>query len=340
MCIFVYMIFLTGGTGLVGSHILMMLIQDNISVKALKRSSSRLEVCRKVFSYHNLEHKFGEIQWCDGDINDIISLENHMKDCETIVHAAALVSFNKSDLEILRKVNIEGTANVMNTALNFKYKRCIYISSVATLSREINFQNVDESCYFEPHKDTSNYAFTKYYAEQEVWRASNEGIDVVILNPSIILGPGDWDKGSSKIFQRIFNGLKFYSTGSSGYVDVIDVAQIAKSLIFSNIKNERFILNGINIKFKEAFNLIADELNVERAHIKVTPFLKELAWRLEIARSFLTGNRPLLTKETANSAMKNVSYSSEKVKEKLKYEFISFDKTVKDCCRFYKQDLV
>ena len=122
MCIFVYMIFLTGGTGLVGSHILMMLIQDNISVKALKRSSSRLEVCRKVFSYHNLEHKFGEIQWCDGDINDIISLENHMKDCETIVHAAALVSFNKSDLEILRKVNIEGTANVMNTALNFKYK--------------------------------------------------------------------------------------------------------------------------------------------------------------------------------------------------------------------------
>ena len=210
---------------------------------------------------------FKEINWIDGDLNDISSLENGMKGCDFLVHCAAIVSFSSSDIEDLKKVNIEGTANVMNTALHFNYKRCIYISSVATLSREINFQNVDENCHFEPHKDTSNYAFTKYYAEQEVWRASNEGIDVVVLNPSIILGPGDWDKGSSKIFQRIFNGLKFYSTGSSGYVDVIDVAQIAKSLIFSNIKNERFILNGINIKFKEAFNLIADELNVERAHI-------------------------------------------------------------------------
>ena len=333
------MIFLTGGTGLIGSYILMMLMQEKKQVRALRRSSSNLSTCKKIFSYYQLSNLFSEIIWCEGDINDIPSLEENMKDCDIVIHAAALVSFQKSDLESLKKINIEGTANVMNVALSYNYKRCIYISSVSTFSRDSNDLEVNEESYFRSDKNVSNYAFSKYYAEQEVWRASSEGLDVIILNPSIVLGPGNWDKGSSKIFQRIYNGLKFYSTGSSGYIDVYDVAKITMLFLENKIKNERFLLNGTNISYKNAFNKIADEFGVKRATIKVTPFLKELAWRLDSIKSFVTGRPSLLTKETANSAMKNVSYSSSKVKKTLDYEFIPFDVTIKKYCSFFKNEL-
>ena len=334
------MIFLTGGTGLVGSYILMMLMQENLSVKALKRSTSSLATCKKIFNYYNQGNLFSQIMWCDGDINDIPSLEEHMKDCNKIIHAAALVSFQKSDLSKLKKINIEGTANVMNLALSYNYKRCIYISSVSTLGREIENQEINEESYFRSSKNVSNYAYSKYYAEQEVWRASSEGLDVIILNPSIILGPGNWNKGSSKIFQTIYNGLKFYTTGKSGYVDVVDVAKITLQFLSNKVKNERYILNGTNISFKEAFNKIADEFGKPRATIRVTPFLKEIAWRLSILKSFFNNKPSLITRETANSAMKNISYSSSKIKNEMNYKFISFNQSIKKYCKFYEEDLI
>ena len=255
------MIFLTGGTGLIGSYILMMLMQEKKQVRALRRSTSNLSTCKKIFSYYQLSNLFSEIIWCEGDINDIPSLEENMKDCDIVIHAAALVSFQKSDLESLKKINIEGTANVMNVALSYNYKRCIYISSVSTFSRD-----------------------------------SND-------------------------------------------LEVNDVAKITMLFLENKIKNERFLLNGTNISYKNAFNKIADEFGVKRATIKVTPFLKELAWRLDSIKSFVTGRPSLLTKETANSAMKNVSYSSSKVKKTLDYEFIPFDVTIKKYCSFFKNEL-
>jgi len=340
MCIFVIMIFLTGGTGLVGSHILLKLCEKNISVRALKRPSSSLNVCRKIFHYYERQDLFNTIEWCTGNINDVPFLESSMSSCEYIIHAAALVSFNKSDLENLKKINIEGTSNIMNVALDLDIKKCIYISSIATLGINPNIEEINEDCDFKFTNKESNYSISKYYAEQEVWRACHEGLDVVILNPSVILGPGDWKKGSSKIFQRIFNGLKFYTAGSTGFVDVIDIANITILFLHNNIKNERFILNGTNLKYRDAFNLIADEFSVKRASIKVTPLIKELAWRLEAIRSFFLQNSPLLTKETAEGSMTIKSYSSTKIKEKLDYNFISFNDSIKKYCKFFKSELL
>jgi nucleoside-diphosphate-sugar epimerase len=309
-------------------------------VKALRRETSKLDSCKKIFRYYNLESLYNNINWCIGDINDVALLEEQMAECDVIIHAAALVSFHKKDIDNLKKTNIEGTANVMNIALSLNYQKCIYISSVATLGREIESNQVDESCIFKFNNEESNYSYSKYYAEQEVWRASNEGLDVVILNPSIILGPGNWDKGSSKIFQRIYQGLKFYTTGSSGYVDVIDIANITLLFLRNNIVNERFVLNGTNISYRDAFDLIADELGVKRATIKVTPLLKELAWRFERIRSFIINRPSLLTKETAASSMRNISYSSEKIKILLDYDFISFEDSIKKYGKLFKQDLI
>ena len=333
------MIFVTGGTGLVGSHILLELSQKGEQFKALKRDSSSLSICENIFKYYNAEDLFEKINWVVGDVNDIPSLESGMQNCDMVLHAAGVVSFAPSEAELLKKVNIEGTANVMNVALTSGVKKVGFVSSIAALGRNSTEGIVDEECHFKATKLDSNYALSKYYAEQEVWRASQEGLNVVIVNPSVILGPGDWNKGSSQIFQKIHSGLKFYTPGSTGYVDVVDVANSLVALLFSDVKNERFIVNGANLKYQDCFDRIAVAFNKPKATIKVTPFLKEIAWRLESVKSFVTAKTPLITKETANSAMTDSSYSTSKIEQAISYQFTDIDATIKKYATWFIADL-
>ncbi|MBT6699125.1 MAG: NAD-dependent epimerase/dehydratase family protein [Flavobacteriales bacterium] len=333
------MIFITGGTGLVGSHILLKLSQRNISFKALKRERSSLDVCKDVFTYYNAESQFNKIKWVNGDVNDIPSLEEGMKNCTKVIHAAAIVSFHNDDEEIIYKINVEGTINIVNVALSAGIEKLSYISSIAALGRNTTSDIVDENCDFKISKKENNYSLSKYYSEQEVWRASQEGLDVVILNPSVILGPGDWTKGSSQIFQKIYDGLKYYTSGSTGYVDVTDVSECAIKLLESDIKNERFIINGANLKFRELFDMIAERFNKKKATIKVTLLMKELAWRIEFFRSFITGRRPLITKETANSSMKISSYSTKKIENAISFKFIPIEESVEKYCQWFSEKI-
>tara|TARA_B100001105_G_C22349872_1_gene425180 strand:+ start:287 stop:1291 length:1005 start_codon:yes stop_codon:yes gene_type:complete len=333
------MIFVTGGTGLVGSHILLRLAKEGMPFKALKRETSSLQICENVFSYYAAKDLFVKINWVIGDVNDIPALGKAMEGCSKVLHCAGVISFHPTKVELMRKVNIEGTANVVNVAISKGIKKLGYISSIAALGRNSTVGIVDEECYFKATKLDSNYALSKYYAEQEVWRASQEGLDVVMVNSSVILGPGDWTKGSSQIFQRIHKGLKFYTTGSTGYVDVVDVANSLIALLFSEVKNERFIVNGTNLKYRDCFNRIADGFGKPHATIKVTPFLKEIAWRVEAFRSFITGKKPLLTQETANSAMTNGTYSTAKIKSAIEFQFTDIDSTIKKYCDWFIADL-
>lgn len=333
------MIFVTGGTGLVGSHILLELSQRKEQFKALKRESSSLSICENIFKYYNAEDLYQKIKWVVGDVNDISSLTDGMQNCEQVVHCAAIVSFQSSDAEILKQVNIEGTANVMNVALSLAVKKVGFVSSIAALGRNSTEDIVNEECHFKATKIDSNYALSKYYAEQEVWRASAEGMNVVIVNPSVILGPGDWNKGSSQIFQKIHSGLKFYSLGSTGYVDVVDVATSLITLLFSDVVNERFIVNGANLKYRDCFDRIAVACNKPKATIKITPLLKEIAWRLESVRSYVLGNKALITRETANSAMTSKSFSTAKIKEFINFNFTDIDSTIKKYADWFIKDL-
>jgi len=322
------MIFVTGATGMLGSHVLLRLAQESKSFRALKRESSSLDLCKRIFSYYNAEALFSKINWVEGDVNDISSLEEGMKDCDLLLHCAGIVSFFQSDVELLKKNNVEGTANVMNVALASGIKKAGYVSSIAALGRNSTNGVVDEDCYFKITKLDSNYSISKYFAEQEVWRASAEGLDVVIVNPSVILGPGGWTKGSSQIFEKIYNGLKFYSSGSTGYVDVVDVAEVLIQLLFSDIKNQRFVVSAINLKYRDCFDRIAIAFGKSKANIKVTPFLKEIAWRWEALKSIITGKKPLITRDTANSAMLTSTYSSAKVMNTLNFEFTDINYTI------------
>jgi len=333
------MIFLTGGTGLVGSHILLRLSQQGKKVLALRRDSSSLEVCRRVFTQYNAVHLFHNICWEKGDLNNIPILEKCISKCNYVIHAAALVSFHSEDKDRLVDVNINGTANIMNISIDFKIEKCLYISSIATLGRNSTYDIVDENCNFKISNIESNYSISKYMAEQEVWRASNEGLDVIIVNPSVILGPGDWEKGSSRIFHSIYNGLRFFPPGKTGFVDVDDVANIVVKLLFLKVKNERFILNGVNTSYEAVFNLIADKFDMKRPNIRVTPFLKEIGWRIEKFRSLILQKKSLITKETAESGMRESRFSAEKVEKTLNYNFKPIDETITKYCDLYLKDL-
>ncbi|MEE2953818.1 MAG: NAD-dependent epimerase/dehydratase family protein [Bacteroidota bacterium] len=334
------MIFVTGGTGLLGSHILMKLIQEGKNFQALRRRTSSLVICKKVFQYYNLSDKFQKINWVEGDILDIVSIEEHIKQCKYVIHAAALLSFHgKRDKKLLEKINIEGTQNIVNASLACNIKKLAYVSSIAALGRNSTNEMVDEECYFIHTKLDSQYSVSKYYAEQEVWRGGQEGLDIIIVNPSVILGPGDWSKGSSQMFDRVFKGLKFYTTGSTGYVDVIDVAKVVILLLNSKIKNERFIVNAENLKYRYFFNQIAKQFNKPEAKIRVTYFLKELAWRAEAIKSFFTGKKSLITKETANTSMTSKSYSSKKLQEKTGFVFTPISNSIERYCNWYISEL-
>ena len=323
------MIFLTGGTGLVGAHILLNLVDKGQKVRALKRKSSSLNVINSIFSHYNKKHLLDTIEWVEGDICDVFLIEDAIAECDRVIHCAGLVSFNPKHNNQLMNINVDGTKNIVNICLEKDIKKLGYVSSIATLGGSNSSKEKTESDFWKANSSNTHYALSKYLAEQEVWRGIEEGLNAVIINPSVILGPGNWSKGSSQLFEKVWRGLKFYSLGGSGYVDVEDVASCMLKLMESNIVNERFILNSENIKYRALFNAIAKHMNKPKPHIKVTPVLKEIAWRYEWIKSIFTNKDPLVTKETANTSMKTKCFSNEKIKSTLGHTFIPISESIK-----------
>lgn len=332
------MILVTGGTGLVGAHLLYQLSLDNIPIVAIHRKSSNLDTVKRVFSYYTNDYEvlFNKIIWKIADINDITALQEAFTDVTHIYHCAALISFNRKDDEQLRKVNIEGTANIVNIAIVNAIKKFCFVSSVGAIGKYASQEFVIEENEWNIEDNNNGYAISKFGAENEVWRGSQEGLDVIIVNPGVILGAGLWHSGSGKIFSSVYKGFKFYTEGVTGYVDVQDVVKIMIRLMQSNIKNERYILVAENRSFKDIVFAIADVFNVKRPAIKVTVFLRELAWRLVAIQSFVGQKSALVTKESIRSSHRKTRYSNKKIMTALSYEFAPLEKTIKDVCSAYK----
>ncbi|AMC12226.1 NAD-dependent epimerase [Lutibacter profundi] len=333
------MILVTGGTGLVGSHLLLQLVLKNNMVRAIHRKNSNLNAVKKVFSYYssNFETLFKKIEWVEADITDVFSLEKAFENVSEVYHAAALISFNSKDNKAMRKVNIEGTSNIVNLCIAKKVKKICYVSSIATIEKSINNKIIDENCEWNVELNNYGYAITKHGAEMEVWRASQEGVDVVIVNPGVILGAGFWHNGSGELFSKIYNGLKFYSEGITGFVSTTDVVKIMIQLMQSDIKNERYILVSENVSFKDVFFKIADSFNKKRPTIKTTKFMTAIGWRLEKIRAILTHKPPLLTKQSSKAIHNKHYYSSEKIKKAIDFQFESVFATVKAVCKLYEK---
>ena len=318
------MILVTGGTGLVGSHLLYHLLLENDSVKAIHQKSSDINTVQKIFSYYTSNHEevFNKIIWVEAKLNDVSALNTAFKDITYVYHCAALVSFNPSDYQKMRRVNIDGTTNIVNLCITNSVKKLCFVSSIAAVEKNTDNDVIDESENWNSANYKSGYAITKYGAEMEVWRASQEGVDVVIVNPGVILGSGFWHKGTGNLFTLINKGFKFYTEGVTGFVGVKDVVLIMQKLMQSDIKNERFILVAQNISFKNVFFYIADALHKKRPTIKVSKVLSEIIWRFDLLKSKVTFSAPLITKNSARY------YSSQKINKILKFEFESMVKTI------------
>lgn len=337
------MILITGGTGLVGSHLLYQLLQTHNKVKAIYRKEQALAVVKKVFSYYttDIESLYNKIEWICADITDIPSLQAAFKDVNYVYHCAALVSFEPDKYIQLRKINIEGTANVVNICISNGIKKLCYVSSVAAIGREPQSeQYVTEDTTWVQEDDHNVYAIAKYGAEIEVWRGIQEGVDAVIVNPGIIIGPGFWDNdGSSNIIKRVYKGMPYYARGVTGYIDVRDTVNAMQQLMESDIKNERFIAVSENLSFQELQEQCAMALQVKAPQKEISPFLLGLGWRLDWIIHKLTGRRRKLSKQMAKSARRVTKYDASKLKNTLGIVFKPMQNSIKDTSQLFLNDL-
>ncbi|WP_125717795.1 NAD-dependent epimerase/dehydratase family protein [Flavobacterium ustbae] len=332
------MILVTGGTGLVGAHLLLHLIENGENVRAIYRTQNNVQKTKLVFDFYKKGALFEKINWLEADILDIPSLETAFIDIKQVYHCAAFISFEPKDEEILRKTNIEGTANMVNFAIAKETEKFCYISSIAALGDIATHEtHITEETDWNPEKPHSDYAISKYGAEMEVWRAHQEGLNVIIVNPGVILGPPKmmdiFNDGSSEIYRKVSNVLSFYTLGSTGFISIDDVVKTSYELMKSEVKNERFTLISDNIVFKDLLDTVSDVLKVKRPHIHAKPFLMHLLWIADGIFSTLFFRKRSITKATAKASYSKNLYSNEKIKTALGTVFTDIHHYIKESAK-------
>lgn len=317
-----FMNLVTGGTGLVGAHLLLHLAQKGEKSKALYRNEITIHKTKALFEQFQKSELFSEIEWVEGDLNDIPALEIAFKHCTLVYHCAALISFDPTDEAILRKVNIEGTANMVNLSLAFGIEKFCYVSSIAALG-DLNESEtiITEESEWNQEKAHSDYAISKYGAEMEIWRAQQEGLSCVIVNPGVILGTGFWDSASGEIITKIKKGMPFYTLGSSGFVAVEDLVNVMFLLMKSSFSGERFTVIAENIDFKTLSNWIGQNFNVKPPYLYAKPWMTMLACRIDWVLSKLLLKKRILSKSMVKSLHTTAMYSNDKITKTLSFTF-------------------
>ncbi len=335
------MILVTGGTGFVGAHLLYHLTKEGKQVKALKRPGSETKLTRKIFSYYaeKPDEQFNLVQWIEGDILDYHSLTDAFEGVTKLYHAAAMVSFHTGDRDKVIRINSTGTANVVNAALEKNIEKMCYVSSVGVLGRDNNKELTDEESQWKTSNKSSVYSKSKYEAEREVWRGMAEGLNAVIVNPSIVVGPGNWQAGSPQVFETLWKGLKFYTGGMNGFVDVNDLARAMILLMEGDYSGERYIISAENVSYKQFFEWMAEAMNLPAPKFKAGPFLSGIGWRMLKVLELFTGKKPGITRETARTANQVYRYSTKKFTEATGMEFIPVKESVERTAELFLKEM-
>ena len=334
------MIFVTGATGMLGSYLLYDLLNQGKSVLASKRSESSVSTTKYIFE--SLSEKgsdlFSRIKWVDLDLFSQIDIEEQLDGISEIYHCAAYISSSYKDKSFLVENNKAITENMVNAAINKNISKFCHVSSIAALGNSKNGELISEKTLWKVQKNNSQYSTSKYYSEMEVWRGIAEGLNAVIVNPAVILGVGDWNKGSANLFKKLADGLKYYTLGSSGFVDAKDVSQIMIQLMNCEQSfNNNYIVSAENLDFKTLFDKIANSLDVKAPRIYATAFLTQVAWRVEWIKSMLIGKEPLITKESARTAHKKLSYNNTKLLNAIEFEYLPLNESINSIAKYYKK---
>lgn len=315
------MILVTGATGLVGSHLVLSLLEQGQRVRAIYRTEQNKGRVQKVFEYYNNADLFEKIEWIQADVLDIPSLENAFQGVDFVYHCAAFISFNPDDEEKLRKVNIEGTANIVNFCLDKEIKKLCYVSSIAALGDLKEFESeITEETEWNSEVPHNDYAISKYGAEVEVWRAHQEGLKVVIVNPGVILGPLFWEEGSGDIYKKVKSEIPFYTTGGTGFISVLDLVKTMIFLQNSEISGERFTIVSETKTYQEITNLIAEKLGVKKPKYEAKKWMTGVTWRIDWFLG-LFGKTRILSKDMARSLHNVDNFDTSKIEKVLPFQF-------------------
>lgn len=332
--------FVTGGTGMTGAHLLLKLAEKGYNVTALKRENSNLEITRKIFNYHSEkgDELFSNIEWVTGDLLDYNILDKSVKNIDYVYHTAAWVSFKPAERNEMIYNNVQGTANIVNACLKNKVKKLCHVSSVAALGEASQGKELTEELEKTDYKNVSGYAISKHRSEKEAWRGIAEGLKTVIVNPSVIVGAGNWYHGSPRMVKTVWDGLNHYTKGINGFIDVRDVVNTMILLTESDITGERFILNAENLPFRTVFDITADHLNKKRPAKYANSFMLHALKTFDLLKYYFNNTEPRLTKHTLHSAQIVHTCSNKKIKEALNYEFIPIEKSIEDICKIFLRE--
>ncbi|MFZ4785931.1 MAG: NAD-dependent epimerase/dehydratase family protein [Flavobacteriales bacterium] len=324
----------TGANGLLGMHLMLHLLKQGQSVRGLVRSNSNREIVKRVFQFYQAESLYNQIEWVNGDVLDVISLQAAMQGVEHVYHTAAVVSYHKSDRQAMYKVNVEGTANVVNSAMACGVKKLGHVSSIAALNR-FKYNPVTEIGEWEDSDDNTHYGITKHLSEMEVWRAGQEGLDIVILNPGFIIGPGDFSRSSTSVFSKLDEGFSYYPPGGTGFIGAKDAAEALVKLMQSKISQERFIAVSESLSMKELFQGISEAINRPIPMKEAQPWMLQVARIAEWLKQIFTGKKALVTKETVKNASLRFYYSSAKLESAVGMSFTPIDQCIQEAGVFY-----
>lgn len=328
------MILVTGATGLIGAHLTAHLLLQNKDVIALKRPNSKTENIKEILSFYTPEYNalFNKIRFVDGDVTDIFSVLDALEGVDEVYHCAGMVSFEEKKIKELLHVNEFGTANMVNACLEKEVKQFCHVSSVATMPNHDKKTIIDETVFWKSSPENGAYAISKYNAEREVWRGNEEGLAVCIINPSVVIGAGCWGQSSTKMFDECYKGTRFYTNGSTGFVDVRDVVRTMITLMEQKVIGKRFVVNGENKKFKEVVDLLHTEFGKKLPRIEAGKFLLKAGGLLE--RIFMS--EPRLNKQVIDALLSDTIFSNEQIKKQTGINFTPINETIYYVAEKYK----
>lgn len=322
-------VFITGATGLIGSYVVRLLLMHGYErITALRRRESRMDL---------LGDDVSRVRWVEGDLDDDSALMEGMHGADWVIHSAALISYQPADRDALHRINVAGTANVVNAALACGVEKLLHVSSVSVLSRTSKNTRADENTPWQKTRYSTMYGLTKHLAEMEVHRGAAEGLKVSFVVPSLVIGAGFWSEGSLVVIHRVGRGLRIYPTGANGFVDVRDVALLMLRLLEDGQDGARILVNGYNVTFHEFFQRLAVRLSVRAPGIRVGRVGTEILWRLVVPVRWLTGRKPLFTKETMRAAQAVAEYDNARSLSMPGFRYTPLDDTLDDIATEYRQ---
>ncbi|MTG98055.1 MULTISPECIES: NAD-dependent epimerase/dehydratase family protein [Myroides] len=326
----------TGATGMVGAHLILQLLRNEPVVRAIYRHENSIKKTQSFFKLKKSEDLFLKIEWVKADLLDVPALEIAFQNITEVYHCAALVSFDPRDEKVLRQTNIEGTANLVNLAIAFEVEKFCHVSSIAALGETLAKNKIiNEKTNWNPELYHSDYAITKYGAEMEVWRGTQEGLKVIIVNPGIIFGQGFNYEGSNEFFQKIKKDFPFYTNGTAAIVSAEDVVNAMIHLMDSDLFNEKYIVVANNITYQELLNYIAELMNKKPPFIFATKWLCRIAWRLDAFISLISGKKRSFTKAIALSSHSKYTYDNQKLLQVLPFTLKSYQEFIPEIIQYH-----